>query len=98
MSYEEFIAGIRQAAEANLNIGNIIFGIFLLIAIIIGLVSFFLYARKEYYRKRSEIDDFMLEDQCKTDIFVPGLTDKVDETAPKETYMEKLYRKLNRDN
>ncbi len=73
MSYEEFITSIQQAAAANLDTGNIIFGIFLLISIIIGLIFFFMYVRKEYYRKRSETDTFLLEDQQKTDIFVPGL-------------------------
>lgn len=98
MSYEEFITSIQQAAEANLSTGNIIFGIFLLIGIIIGLVFFFIYVRKEYYRKRSEIDTFLMEDQHKTDIFVPGLSDKPDKSSQKETFFERLYRKLNRDN
>lgn len=98
MSYEEFITSIQQAAAANLDIGNIIFGIFLLIGIIIGLVFFFMYVRKEYYRKRSEIDTFLLEDQQKTDIFVPGLSDRPAKTNQKEKLIEKIYKKLNRDN
>lgn len=98
MSYEEFITSIQQAAVANLNIGNIIFGIFLLIGIIVGLVFFFMYVRKEYYRKISEIDTFMLENQDKTDIFVPGLSDKPKKSSPKEKLLEKIYKTLNKDN
>ncbi len=98
MSYEEFITSIQQAAAANLDTGNIIFGIFLLISIIIGLVFFFIYVRKEYYRKRSEIDTFLLEDQQKTDIFVPGLSDISEKKPQKEKLIEKVYKKLNKDN
>lgn len=98
MSYEEFITSIQQAAAANLDTGNIIFGIFLLISIIVGLVFFFMYVRKEYYRKRSETDTFLLEDQQKTDIFVPGLSDRSEKKPHKETLIEKLYKKLNKDN
>lgn len=98
MSYEEFITSIQQAVEEHLSTGNIIFGIFLLIGIIIGLVFFFIYVRKEYYRKRSEIDNFLIEDQHKTDIFVPGLSDKPAKSSKKEKFLERLYRKLNRDN
>ncbi len=93
MSYEEFITSIQQAAAANLDTGNIIFGIFLLISIIIGLVFFFIYVRKEYYRKRSEIDTFLLEDQQKTDIFVPGLSDISEKKPQKEKLIEKVYKK-----
>ena len=98
MSYEEFITSIQQAAAANLDTGNIIFGIFLLISIIIGLVFFFIYVRKEYYRKRSEIDTFLLEDQQKTDIFVPGLSDISEKKPQTEKLIEKVYKKLNKDN
>ncbi|MDT3693508.1 MAG: hypothetical protein ROM03_03770 [Mucispirillum sp.] len=98
MTYQEYITSIQQAVAANLSVGNIIFGILLLIAIIIGLVFFFMYVRKEYYRKRSEIDSFLMEDQHKTDIFVPGLSDREDKNNQKEKFFEKLYRKLNRDN
>ncbi len=98
MNYAEYITSIQQAVAANLDIGNIIFGIFLLIGIIIGLVFFFMYVRKEYYRKRSEIDTFLLEDQQKTDIFVPGLSDRPAKTNQKEKLIEKIYKKLNRDN
>ncbi len=98
MSYEEFITSIQQAAAANLDTGNIIFGIFLLISIIIGLIFFFMYVRKEYYRKRSETDTFLLEDQQKTDIFVPGLFDRTEKKPQKETLIEKVYKKLNKDN
>lgn len=98
MTYEEFITSIQQAAEANLSVGNIIFGILLFICIIIGLIFFFMYVRKEYFRKRSEIDNFLLEDQHKKDIFVPGLSDKHNHPDNKETFLEKLYKKLNRDN
>lgn len=98
MSYEEFITSIQQAAAANLDTGNIIFGIFLLISIIIGLVFFFIYVRKEYYRKRSEIDTFLLEDQQNTDIFVPGLSDISEKKPQKEKLIEKVYKKLNKDN
>ena len=71
---------------------------FLLISIIIGLVFFFIYVRKEYYRKRSEIDTFLLEDQQKTDIFVPGLSDISEKKPQKEKLIEKVYKKLNKDN
>ncbi len=98
MSYEEFITSIQQAAAANLDTGNIIFGIFLLISIIIGLIFFFMYVRKEYYRKRSETDTFLLEDQQKIDIFVPGLSDRTEKKPQKETLIEKVYKKLNKDN
>lgn len=98
MSYEEFITSIQQAAEANLNIGNIIFGIFLLIGIIVGLVFFFMYVRKEYYRKLSEIDPFLLENQDKKEIFVPGLSDKPKKGIQKEKLLEKVYKILNKDN
>lgn len=97
MSYEEFITSIQQAAEANLSAGNIIFGIFLLIVIILAIVFFFLYVRKEYYRKRSEIDTFLLEDQHKTDIFVPGISDKQPKNQHQEKFLEKVYKKLNDD-
>lgn len=97
MSYEEFITSIQQAAEAHLNAGNVIFGILLLIAIILAILFFFLYVRKEYYRKRSEIDSFLLEDQHKTDIFVPGISDKQRKEQPQEKFFEKLYKKLNDD-
>ena len=40
MTYQEYITSIQQAVAANLSVGNIIFGILLLIAIIIGLVFF----------------------------------------------------------
>lgn len=98
MSFEEYITSIQQAAAANLSVGNIIFGVFLLIGIIVGLIFFFLYVRKEYYRKRSEIDPFLMESQHKTDIFVPGLSDRPDKGNQKEKFLEKVYRKLNRDN
>lgn len=54
MNYEEYITDIQQAAKEYLSTGNIIFGILLLIGIIAGLLFFFIYVRKEYYRKRSE--------------------------------------------
>ncbi len=97
MTYEEYLTSIQEAVAANLNTGNIIFGIFLLIAIIVGLTFFFLYTRKEYYRKRSEIDAFMLEENQKTKIFVPGIDDKVKPADQKVSFFEKLYRKLNKD-
>ena len=68
MNYEEYITDIQQAAKEYLSTGNIIFGILLLIGIIAGLLFFFIYVRKEYYRKRSEIDTFLIEDKQKTDI------------------------------
>lgn len=97
MSYEEFVASIQEAVAAKVSAGNVFFGIILLIAIITGLVFFFLYVKKEYYRKRSEIDTFMLEDQHKTDIFVPGLSDRQEEKKHKESFFEKLYKKINKD-
>lgn len=51
MNYEEYITDIQQAAKEYLSTGNIIFGILLLIGIIAGLLFFFIYVRKEYYRK-----------------------------------------------
>lgn len=92
MSYEEFITSIQQAAAANLDTGNIIFGIFLLISIIIGLIFFFMYVRKEYYRKRSETDTFLLEDQQKTDIFVPGLSDRTEKNLKKKHLLKKYIK------
>ena len=43
MSYEEFVASIQEAVAAKVSAGNVFFGIILLIAIITGLVFFFLY-------------------------------------------------------
>ena len=97
MSYEEFVASIQEAVAEKLSAGNVFFGVILLIAIITELVFFFLYVRKEYYRKRSEIDNFMLEDQHKTDIFVPGLSDRKEVKKHKESFFEKLYKKINKD-
>ncbi len=97
MNYEEYITDIQQAAKEYLSTGNIIFGILLLIGIIAGLLFFFIYVRKEYYRKCSEIDTFLIEDKQKTDIFVPGLSDKQERNPHKKTFFEKLYRKLNQD-
>ena len=91
MNYEEYITDIQQAAKEYLSTGNIIFGILLLIGIIAGLLFFFIYVRKEYYRKRSEIDTFLIEDKQKTDIFVPGLSDKQERNPHKKTFFEKLY-------
>lgn len=64
MNYEEYITDIQQAAKEYLSTGNIIFGILLLIGIIAGLLFFFIYVRKEYYRKRSEIDTFSYRRQA----------------------------------
>lgn len=96
MSYEEFVTSIQQAVEANLSTGNIIFGILLFIGIVVGLVFFFLYTRKEYYRKRSEIDPFMLDGVHKTDIYIPELEERANKVN-KETFLEKLYKKLSRE-
>ena len=67
MSYDEFVSSIQAAVESHLSTGNMIFGIILFIAIVTGIVFFALYVRKEYYRKRSEIDDFMLEERHEKD-------------------------------
>lgn len=97
MSYDEFVASIQEAVSAHLSTGNIVFGIFLFIAIVAGIVFFALYTRKEYYRKRSEIDDFMLEEHHEKDIFIPGLTDRKSKEKNKPTFFEKLYKKINKD-
>ena len=47
-----------------------------------------MYVRKEYYRKRSEIDSFLMEDQHKTDIFVPGLSDREDKNNKKKNFLK----------
>ncbi len=97
MSYDEFVSSIQAAVESHLSTGNIIFGIILFIAIVTGIVFFALYVRKEYYRKRSEIDDFMLEEHHEKDIFIPGLTDRKSKEKNKPTFFEKLYKKINKD-
>lgn len=97
MSYEEFTASIQQAVASNLNTGNVIFGIFLFIAIVVAIVTFSMYVRKEYYRKRSEIDAFMMEGQHKADIYVPGLEERINKKNQKKTLLDKLYKLLNRD-
>lgn len=97
MSYDEFVASIQEAVSAHLSTGNIVFGIFLFIAIVAGIVFFALYTRKEYYRKRSEIDDFMLEERHEKEIFIPELSAKKQQKVKKPTFFEKLYKKLNPD-
>ena len=97
MSYDEFVASIQEAVSAHLSTGNIVFGIFLFIAIVAGIVFFALYTRKEYYRKRSEIDDFMLEERHEKEIFIPELSKKKKKKMKKPTFFEKLYKKLNPD-
>lgn len=97
MSYNEFVASIQEAVASHLSTGNIIFGIFLFIIIVAGIVFFAMYVRKEYYRKRSEIDDFMLEERHEKDIFVPGLSDREKKEKKKLTFLERLYKKLNPD-
>lgn len=97
MSYDEFVASIQEAVSAHLSTGNIIFSIFLFIAIITGIVFFALYVRKEYYRKRSEIDDFMLEERQEKEIFIPELSARKQQKIKKPTFFEKLYKKLNPD-
>lgn len=97
MSYDEFVISIQEAVAAHLGTRNIIFGIFLFIAIVAGIVFFAIYVRKEYYRKRSEIDDFMLEEHHDKKIFVPELNIKKQKRMKKPTFFEKLYKKLNPD-
>lgn len=97
MSYDEFVASIQEAVSAHLSTGNIVFGIFLFIVIVAGIVFFALYTRKEYYRKRSEIDDFMLEERHEKEIFIPELSAKKQQKMKKPTFFEKLYKKLNPD-
>lgn len=97
MSYDEFVASIQEAVSAHLSTGNIVFGIFLFIAIVAGIVFFALYVRKEYYRKRSEIDDFMLEERHEKEIFIPELSARKQQKMKKPTFFEKLYKKLNPD-
>ena len=53
--------------------------------------------RKEYYRKRSEIDDFMIGERHEKDIFIPGLSDRKNKQQKKPTFFERLYKKLNQD-
>ncbi len=94
MSYDEFVVSIQETL-ASLTTFNIVFAVLLFISIIALIVVFALYTRKEYYRKRSEIDDFMVEERHKTDIFVPGISDKKKKEKP--TFTEKLYKLLNKD-
>ncbi len=93
MNYEEYITDIQQAAKEYLSTGNIIFGILLLIGIIAGLLFFFIYVRKEYYRKRSEIDTFLIEDKQKTDILFPVFL-----TNRKEIHIKKHFLKNYTEN
>ncbi len=95
MTYEEFAASISEALQ-KVTAGNIAFAVILLIAVIAGIVVFTLYTRKEYYRKRSQIDDFMLDEKEEKDIYVPGISDKKKKEEP--TITEKIYDYLNKDN
>lgn len=97
MNYDDFVASIQEAVEAHLSTGNIIIGIFLFIAIIAGITFFAIFVRKEYYRKRSEIDDFMIGERHEKDIFIPGLSDRKNKQQKKPTFFERLYKKLNQD-
>ncbi len=94
MTYEEFAASISEALK-QITVMNVIFAVLLLLAVIIGIIFFTLYTRKEYYRKRSKIDDFLLNEKEETDIFVPGLSDKKKKEEP--TMTEKIYNYLNKD-
>ena len=50
-----------------------------------------------FLRKRSEIDDFMLEERHEKEIFIPELSAKKQQKMKKPTFFEKLYKKLNPD-
>lgn len=99
MDYTEFVASIQEAAKEHLSGGNVVFMVILFIVIILAIIGFALFVRKEYYRKRSEIDTFMLEDQHKTDIYIPEM-EKLHEKRKqmkKPGLMERLYNKINRE-
>lgn len=97
MSYNDFVSSIQEAVAAHLSTGNVIFGILLFIAIITGIVFFAIYVRKEYYRKRSEIDNFMMEDHHEKEIYIPELNERRKRKQNTPTFFERLYKKLNPD-
>lgn len=98
MDYTEFVASIQDAAKEHLSGGNIVFMVILFIAIVLAIIGFALYVRKEYYRKRSEIDSFMLEEQHKTDIYIPEM-EKLHKKRKmkKQTLTERLFNYLNKE-
>lgn len=97
MSYNDFVLSIQEAVASHLSTGNIIFGILLFIAIITGIVFFAIYVRKEYYRKRSEIDSFMMEEHHEKEIYIPELNSRKKRKQIQPTFFEKVYKKLNPD-